>query len=102
MTAAFNTRDQSSIEARLWVAMDCQPLPTGLRKEDRQRTKKRQQVTAVSDKFFDVMNSENPPQSREEVIRLTIGTLGMVLAYIFPQYALAIRVAGWLWDYLHG
>jgi hypothetical protein len=102
MTAAFTTRDQATIEARLWVAMDCQPLATGLRKEDKQRVRKRQRVTAASDKFFEIMNSDNPPQSREEVIRLTIGTLGMVLAYLFPQYALAIRVAGWLWDYLHG
>jgi hypothetical protein len=59
-------------------------------------------VSAASDKFFELMNSDSPPHSREEVIRLTIGTLGMVLAYLFPQYALAIRVAGWLWDYLHG
>jgi hypothetical protein len=24
------------------------------------------------------------------------------LSILFPQYRLAIQVAGWLWDYVHG
>ena len=102
MTAAFTQNDQRAVEARLWVAMDCHPIATGLRKEDKQRTRKRQQVTAASDKFFDLMNSENPPQSREEVIRLVVGALRVALLFWLPQYSIAIQAAGWLWDYLHG
>jgi hypothetical protein len=47
------------------------------------------------------MNSENPPQSREEAARRALGFLGMFFASIFPQYALAIKVAFFLWDIFH-
>ena len=30
-----------------------------------------------------------------------VGLLGMMLAAMFPQYALAIKVAGFLWDVFH-
>ena len=65
MTAAFSQIDQKMIEAKLWVAMDCHPL-AGLslsakaRKQDRKREQKRNQVSLASDKFFDVMNGDNP------------------------------------------
>lgn len=107
MTAAFTQLDQIRIEAKLWVAMDCHPLPgwsltTAGKKKYRQREQKRKQVSQASDKFFDVMNSDNPPQSREEAISLIVGTLGKLLSFVFPQYALMISVVVWLWDFTHG
>jgi hypothetical protein len=47
------------------------------------------------------MNSDNPPKSREEAARRALGFLGMFFASIFPQYALAIKVAFFLWDVFH-
>ena len=107
MTAAYTLMDQQNIEARLWIAEDCHPLSaTGLskktRRQERERAAKRAKVSAISDRFFDAVNSESPPQSRDEAIRIVVGTLGMLLSYLFPQLALAIRVAGWLWDFTHG
>lgn len=101
MTAAFSQRDQLNIRTKVFEAFDCQQLPAG-RREDKKRAKLRRHVSETTDAFFDAVNSDNPPQSRDEAIRLTIGALGMLLAYLFPQYALAIKIAGWLWDFVHG
>ena len=107
MTAAYTLIDQQNIEARLWIAEDCHPLSaTGLskktRKQERERAAKRAKVSAISDRFFDAVNSESPPQSRDEAIGIVVGAIGILLSYLFPQFALAIRVAGWLWDFTHG
>ena len=107
MTAAFTQLDQKMIEAKLWVAMDCHPQPalsmtSAGRKEDRRRKQKQKQVSAVSDRFFDAMNADDPPQSKEDAIQLIVGTLGKVLSFMFPQYALWISVVIWLWDFTHG
>ena len=106
MTAAFSQIDQKMIEAKLWVAMDCHPvaglsLSAKARKQDRKREQKRKQVSLASDKFFDAMNADNPPQSREEAISRIVGFAGKLLSFIFPQYALIISVVIWLWDFTH-
>ncbi len=107
MTAAYTQIEQQEIERRLWVVEDCYPLAgVGMsprsRREDREREAKRKSVSAASDKFFDAMNSDSPPQSREDAIRIVVGVFGILLSYLFPQFAIAIRVAGWLWDFTHG
>lgn len=100
----ISLRDQLSIETAALRQFDCEVYlsPQGRNREPRERVKNRRRVNATTAAFFNAMNSSNPPATREEAIRSTIGGLGMLLAFLFPQYAMAITVAGWLWDFLHG
>lgn len=68
---------------------------------ERKSNRREKSIKAASKSFYRVMNSENPPQSREEAARRALGFLGMFFASIFPQYALAIKVAFFLWDIFH-
>lgn len=68
---------------------------------ERKSNRREKNIKAASKSFHRVMNSENPPKSREEAARRALGFLGMFFASIFPQYALAIKVAFFLWDVFH-
>lgn len=72
---------------------------------DAQTSAREKQIKATSKAFYKAMNSRKPPQSRDDSIRRAVGLLGMMLgmmlAAMFPQYALAIKVAGFLWDIFH-
>lgn len=68
---------------------------------DAQTSAREKQIKATSRSFHRAMNSRKPPQDRDEAIRRAVGLLGMMLAAMFPQYALAIKVAGFLWDIFH-
>jgi hypothetical protein len=102
MTAAFSQRDQYRIEADAWKAFNCAPTAAGSKKESRALLAKRTQVSSTIAKGMAVFESESPPKSREQAIRAIVGVVAMLLSAIFPQYRLAISIAGWLWDYLHG
>lgn len=67
----------------------------------RQIARRRRTIKATSRSLHTVMNADDPPLTREEAIRRAIGFLGMLFASLFPQYSLAIRVAGFLWDVFH-
>lgn len=102
MKPTFSTKDQADIEQAALRQFDCQPLPFGHKRESKDRTKRRNQVTATTRRFLDAANGPNPPKTREEAITASIGLFTSLLSMIFPQYAVAIAVAGWLWDYLNG
>jgi hypothetical protein len=68
---------------------------------ERKSNRREKNIKAASKSFYRVMNSEHPPKSREEAARRALGFLGMFFASIFPQYALAIKVAFFLWDIFH-
>jgi len=68
---------------------------------ERKSNRREKSIKAASKSFYRVMHSENPPKSREEAARRALGFLGMFFASIFPQYALAIKVAFFLWDVFH-
>ena len=68
----------------------------------RRAEREREAIRETASAFHRVVNGANPPQSRDEAIRSTVGVLGWVLSFLFPQYAIAIKVAGFLWDLLHG
>lgn len=74
----------------------------GTLKHQRRAERERQAITDTASAFFKVVNSNSLPQSRDQAIRSTVGTLGWVLSFLFPQYSLAIKVAGFLWDLWHG
>ena len=102
MKPAFSTRDQAEIEAAALREFDCSVLPFGSKREDKARARRRARVAATTRKFLDAANSSHPPASRDDAIAASVGTIATILSLIFPQFALAIAVAGWLWDYLNG
>lgn len=67
-------------------------------REQRHLSRQRQDIADKTSAFGKVMNSPNPPQTRDEAIESTMGVLGMILSYLFPQYRLAISIIGFLWD----
>lgn len=68
---------------------------------DAQTSAREKQIKATSRAFHRAMNARKPPQDRDEAIRRAVGLLGLLFASMFPQYALAIKVAGFLWDVFH-
>lgn len=102
MTAAFTQNDAYRIEAQAWRDFQVAPIAAGVLKESKAQRQKRARVSETVAAGLAVLESKNPPRSREEAIRMIVGAVGMALALLFPQYRLAIQVAGWLWDYLHG
>jgi hypothetical protein len=102
MKPTFSTRDQAEIEAAALREFDCSVLPFGSKREDKARARKRASVAATTRKFIDAANSSKPPATRDEAIGASVGLVATILSLIFPQFALAISVAGWLWDYLNG
>ena len=102
MTAAFTQRDAYLIEAQAWRNFKVAPLSAGVLKESRSQRQKRRQMSETVATGLEILGSQTPPRSREEAIRRIVGVVGMALAFLFPQYRLAIQVVGWLWDLLHG
>lgn len=98
----LSLRDTLSLETAVLRQFDCDVWPQGRGRESRERVRNRRRVNATTAAFVAAMNFDNPPKTRDEAIRLTIGDLGMILSFLFPQYAFAITVAGWLWDFLNG
>lgn len=102
MTAAFSQRDAYRIEAEAWRAFQVAPLASaGMLKEPKSQRLKRTRISETVARGLEVLESDNPPKSRDEAIKRIVGAGLMLLAFLFPQYRLAIQVAGWLWDYVH-
>jgi len=102
MKPTFSTQDQANIESAALREFDCTVLPFGHKREDKSRARRRAQVTTTTRRFLDAANSSRPPKTRDEAITASVGLFTSLLSMIFPQYALAIAVAGWLWDFLNG
>ena len=102
MTAASTERDWDRICRALNVEFIWRPAKA-MKYEKRFAfcTKRERQLQSAFDQFRYVMESDNPPRSKEEAIRQVLGLLrrglGM-LSWIFPQYALLIAIIGFLWD----
>ena len=101
MTAAFTQRDAYRIEAEAWRAFKVAPLAAGVLKESRAQRAKRREISRTVTKGLEVLDSNNPPKSEDEAIRMIVGALGMALSFLFPQYRLMIQVVSWLWGYTH-
>ncbi len=99
MTAAFTERDWDRIYSAAYgefVTMEL--VATHPRKRSQVREKRVLQVEQAFRRFRDVIEDRNPPRSKDEAIRRIVGLLGTLLAIVFPQYALLIRIIGFLWD----
>ena len=90
-------RENIAVSAR--YVFECNQYHGTARSESPDKKKRRGTVDRTIKRGLDVMQSDTLPQSREAAIRSIVGPMAFVLALVFPQYALAIRVAGWLWDY---
>lgn len=76
----------------------CAPLAAGRDKhESRKRRKKREEITEITHKFCDVMQSDNPPKSEPEAVRAMFpaGIVGWILIRICSE--LVIKLISALW-----
>jgi hypothetical protein len=102
MAMMFTNQDIHAIEAKAWREFKVAPLASGRNEETPATQRKRRQVSTEVYRGLQVLSSDNPPRSRDEAIERIVGVIGMMLQVFFPQYRLAIQVAGWLWELLHG
>jgi hypothetical protein len=107
VTRKFTAQQTQSIIQTAVYRFDCFDYvgAANWKKKDRdERNRKRQSVESLVLRGVDLLNSDNPPRTREEAIRQIsqvppfVRFLMLILGTAFPQYALAISVAEWLWD----
>ena len=104
MTHFHSYQEIISIETEAWRAFDCQPeawrafdcRPVATRRGGKKRDAKRDKVTAVTNRFFDAMMSDDPPKTKDDAVTMLTPVLGLLLSIFFKQ--LAVTVIEWLWD----
>lgn len=105
MTAAFHQRESwltgrwDGIYQHAIDYFDCRMYATGETsrgKEGKRRAKKQETIHATIDRFRDVMNSGNPPRTKQEAVEMVAPFLTLLLSMLFKQ--LAVQVIEWLWD----
>ena len=94
MTHFHSYQEIISIESEAWRVFDCQPVASG--RGGKKRDAKRDEVTAVTNRFFDAMMSDNPPKTKDDAVTMLTPVLGLLLSIFFKQ--LAVMVIEWLWD----
>ncbi len=103
MTAAFGERDWDRIEQagfREFVSNTVASVPNA--KRHRVREKRREQFAEAYRNFRDVMESDKPPQTKDEAIKQVLNAFlriaAAVLPFLFPQTKLLIAIISFLWD----
>ena len=104
MTDITSRKQIINIETEAWRAFDCQPeawrafdcQPVATVRGGKKRDAKRDKVTAVTNRFFDAMMSDNPPKTKDDAVTMLTPMLGLLLSIFFKQ--LAVMVIEWLWD----
>jgi hypothetical protein len=94
MTAAFLHNDIYQIESEAWRHFDCQPLAAG--RDNSKRSNKRDKVSKIVEKYIDVMNSDDPPLTKEQAVEMVAPFLTLLLSLFFKQ--LSVMVIEWLWE----
>ena len=97
MTAAFLHNDIYQIEAEAWKYFGCHPLAAG--RDNVKRSAKRDKVSKVLEKYFEVVNGDNPPLTKEAAVEAVVPFLTLLLSLFFKQ--LAVMVIEWLWERTH-
>lgn len=102
MTVAFNEKDWDRICRALNEEFIWRPVKA-MKREKRLAfyAKRERQLQSTFDQFRAAMESDNPPNSKEEAVRQVAGLLRRVLgalSWVFPQYSLLIQIIGFLWD----
>ena len=104
MTDITSRKQIINIETEAWRAFDCQPeawrafdcQPVATVRGGKKRDAKRDKVTAVTNRFFDAMMSDNPPKTKDDAVTMLTPVLGLLLSIFFKQ--LIVMVIEWLWD----
>ncbi len=94
MTAAFLHNDIYQIESEAWKKFDCQPLAAG--RDNPKRSGKRDKVSRIVEKYFNVMNSDDPPLTKEQAVEMVSPFFALLLSLFFKQ--LSVLVIEWLWE----
>ena len=95
MTAAFLNSDIYRIEAEAWKKFDCHPTAAA-RRDISKRISKRDKVSRIVERYFAVMNSDNPPLTKEAAVEMVAPFMTLLLSLFFKQ--LAVMVIEWLWE----
>jgi len=95
MSAVFHMRDVATIEAECWRKFQCQPVATGW-KEPKHRVKKRDLCSRITQRYFDAMNSDKPPRTRDEAARMALPIGWLILSLLWKT--IAIEIIQWLWS----
>lgn len=107
MTAAHQQRDDSAKMNALFQQacfhFNCEERTLGrfdlnAAKRDPQRTKKRQRLAKIVDRYHEVMSGPNPPQTKQQAVEAIAPLVTLILSIFFRQFA--IQVIEWLWDQL--
>jgi len=97
MTAAFAQNDIYQIEAEAWRHFECHPLAAG--RDNQKRSVKRDKVSRVLLNYFDVMNGDNPPLTKEQAVEAVAPFIALLLSLFVKQ--LTVLVIEWLWERTH-
>lgn len=95
MTAIFFDRDIHQIESEAWKKFNCHPMAVASR-DIPKRLGKRDKVSKIVEKYFAVMNSDNPPLTKEQAVEMVAPFFTLLLSLFFKQ--LAVLVIEWLWE----
>lgn len=95
MTAAFLNSDIYRIEAEAWKKFDCHPMAVASR-DIYKRVSKRDKVSKIVEKYFAVMNSDDPPLTKEQAVEMVAPFMTLLLSLFFKQ--LAVQLIEWLWE----
>jgi hypothetical protein len=94
MTAIFFDNDIYQIESEAWKHFQCQPLAAG--RDIPKRLGKRDKVSKIVERYFAVMNSDNPPLTKEQAVEMVAPFMTLLMSLFFKQ--LAVMVIEWLWE----
>jgi len=97
MTAAFAQNDIYRIEAEAWMHFECQPLATG--RDNPKRSAKRDKVSRVLARYFDAVNSNDPPLTKEQAVEMISPFFALLLSLFIKQ--LSVLIIEWLWERTH-
>lgn len=87
------------LETLAMLQFECLPLfQTSGKRESSARQRKRDRVLRTTNAFLKVIH-EHPELTRDEAIKLTLGSLALFLKFILPWVGFAITVVDWLYDF---
>ena len=95
MTAAFLNSDIYRIEAEAWKKFDCHPMAVASRDMPK-RMGKRDKVSKIVERYFAVMNGDDPPLTKEAAVEMVAPFMTLLLSLFFKL--LAVMVIEWLWE----
>lgn len=77
-------------------AFQCDDRAVRVAANRKQRDRDRKRVDRITERFFTVMNSVNPPKEKDQAMLMILPIWWMVLNVLWSEFAR--RVADWLWE----